>query len=225
MLARYGVPEEREGAFEALLSALESSGDAPTTVRERTAALGRHVADSLSGLEVAQLRAARAAADIGSGAGFPGLALALALPQARFDLLEARARSAVVIERLARACSARNAHAITTRAEDWAAAAGAEAYDVVTARALASLPVVAEYAAPLLRQGGALVVWKGARDPEEESAGVAAAAHLGLELHDVRAVTPFAGARHRHLHVLVKVGATPPSFPRRAGMARKRPLT
>ncbi len=224
MLARYGVPEEREGAFEALLSALEISDDAPSTVRDRTLALGRHIADSLSGLEIEQLRVARTVADVGAGAGFPGLPLALALPNARVDLLESRARSVTVIERLADAAGADNARAITTRAEDWAAAAGAEAYDVVTARALAALTVVAEYAAPLLRQGGALVAWKGVRDPEEESAGVAAAVHLGLELRDVRVVMPFVGARRRHLHVFEKVAPTPAGFPRRAGMARKRPL-
>ena len=224
MLARYGVPDAREGAFDALLSALECSGDAPSTVRERADALDRHVADSLSGLEIEQLRAAWTIADIGAGAGFPGLPLALALPTARVDLLESRARSAVVIERLAHAAGAANAHAVTTRAEQWAAAAGAAAYDVVTARALASLAVLAEYAAPLLRQGGVLVAWKGARDADEEAAGAVAAARLGLELRDVRAVVPFPGARNRHLHLFEKVAPTPPGFPRRAGMARKHPL-
>ena len=193
-------------------------------MRERSAALGRHVADSLSGLEIERLGAARAVADVGSGAGFPGLPLALALPDARVDLLESRARSAAVIERLAHAAGAANAHAVTTRAEQWAAAAGAGAYDVVTARALATLAVVAEYAAPLLRHGGVLVAWKGARDADEEAAGAVAAARLGLELLDVRGVMPFPGARLRHLHVLEKVAPTPPGFPRRAGMARKRPL-
>jgi len=224
VLARYGVPGEREAGFDALLSALERSDDAPSTVRERAAALGRHVADSLSGLEIEQLRAARTIADVGAGAGFPGLPLALALPAARVDLLESRARSATVIERLARAAGAVNAHAVTTRAEQWGAAAGAAAYDVVTARALAVLAVLAEYASPLLRQGGVLIAWKGARDADEEAAGAAAAARLGLELHSVRAVMPFPGAHRRHLHVFEKVAPTPAAFPRRAGMARKRPL-
>jgi len=224
VLGRSGVPGEREQAFDALLSALESSDDAPSTVRDRSAALGRHVADSLSGLAVERLRFARTVADIGAGAGFPGLPLALALPQARVDLLESRARSADVIERFARAAGASNAHAVTARAEEWAAAAGAGAYDVVTARAVAALAVVAEYAAPLLRVGGALVAWKGARDAEEEAAGDAASARLGLELRTVHVVVPFAGARRRHLHVFEKVAPTPAGFPRRAGMARKRPL-
>jgi 16S rRNA (guanine527-N7)-methyltransferase len=95
---------------------------------------------------------------------------------------------------------------------------------VVTARALAPLAVLVEYAAPLLAPGGSLVAWKGARDPAEEEAGAAAAAQTGMEPREILPVRPFEGAEHRHLHVHVKVADTPERFPRRAGMARKRPL-
>ena len=84
--------------------------------------------------------------------------------------------------------------------------------------------MLCEYAAPLLREGGALVAWKGARDAEEEAAGARAAAELGLESREVLAVEPFPGAHSRHLHVVVKVAPTPARFPRRAGVAAKRPL-
>jgi 16S rRNA (guanine527-N7)-methyltransferase len=94
----------------------------------------------------------------------------------------------------------------------------------VTARAVAPLDALAEYAAPLLREGGALVAWKGRRDPDEEAAGARAAGVVGLEIAEVRPVQPFAAAEHRHLHVYVKVRPTPDRFPRRPGMARKRPL-
>jgi 16S rRNA (guanine527-N7)-methyltransferase len=73
----------------------------------------------------------------------------------------------------------------------------------------------------LLRRGGVLVAWKGARDAAEEAPG---AAELGLEPVEVRAVEPFPGARDRHLHVYFKSGPTPERFPRRTGVARKRPL-
>ncbi len=85
----------------ALLDALAAEPDPPTTIREPSRALDEHLADSLSGLEVPELRAAARIADIGSGAGFPGLPLALALPAARVDLIESAARKAEVIERLA----------------------------------------------------------------------------------------------------------------------------
>ncbi len=84
--------------------------------------------------------------------------------------------------------------------------------------------MLAEYAAPLLAEGGHLVAWKGARDPEEEAAGAAAAAELGLEPLEPVAVRPFPAARHRHLHAFRKIAPTPARFPRRPGMATKRPL-
>ena len=140
------------------------------------------------------------------------------------DLIEATRRKCEVVDRLAAAADLPNAKAIPVRAEDWAAAEGSEAYDAVTARALASLPVLAEYAAPLLTIGGALVAWKGARDGAEEQAGARAAQILGLEPRDPFPVRPFRGSRQRHLHVYVKAEPTPARFPRRPGMAAKRPL-
>jgi 16S rRNA (guanine527-N7)-methyltransferase len=192
-------------------------------------ALDVHVADSLSGLAVSDLSRARRIADVGAGAGFPGLALAIALPRARVDLIESAGRKTAVIGRLAQAAELPNARPITARAEDWARTPGAlggggEAYDAVVARAVAALSVLVEYAAPLLREGGVLVAWKGARSGEEEVAGSAAAAAVGLAPDEVRRVEPFEGAHDRHLHVYRKIAPTPPEFPRRAGMARKRPL-
>lgn len=175
-------------------------------------------------MQVPALAAARRIADLGAGAGFPGLALAVARPDAQVDLIEATARKCEVIDRLARAAEVPNARAIPQRAEDWARGEGREAYDAVTARALAPLAVIAEYAAPLLRQGGVLVAWKGSRDEDEERRGAAAAEQLGLSAPDVRRVEPFEGAANRHLHVFTKQGPTPEGFPRRPGMARKRPL-
>lgn len=219
------------GALEQIrlvLDALEAEPDPPTTARSFADALDTHVADSLSGLAVDELVRATRIADLGAGAGFPGLVLAVALPRAHVDLVESAGRKAAVIDRLARAGRVENARAVVARAEEWAAvpapAGGRESYDAVTARALAPLAALAEYAAPLLRLDGVLVAWKGVRDPEEERAGAVAAEKLGLGVEDVRRVVPFAGAEHRHLHVLRKIAPTPSGFPRRPGMARKRPL-
>jgi 16S rRNA (guanine527-N7)-methyltransferase len=187
------------------------------------------VADSLSGLAVPELASARRVADVGAGAGFPGLALAVALPGAEVDLIESAGRKTAVIARLAQAARLSNARPVTARAEEWGATAaalggGGEAYDVVTARAVAALPVLAEYAAPLLRIHGVLVAWKGTRSADEESAGQVAADALGLSVEGVLRVEPFEDARERHLHVYRKVAPTPARFPRRPGMAVKRPL-
>jgi 16S rRNA (guanine527-N7)-methyltransferase len=217
---RYGLPTDTTDRFAALLAALEAEPDPPTTVRSAAEALDAHIADSLSGLEEKPLRGAGRIVDVGSGAGFPGLVLAVALPSSQVDLVESARRKCDVIERLAAAAGLENVRVIPARAEELAP----EVYEAVTARALASLPVLVEYAAPLLRVGGVLVAWKGVREASEESAGASAAEQLGMSNEGVRAVTPFAGARHRHLHVFRKVAETPPGFPRRPGIAAKRPL-
>lgn len=212
-----------------LLEALAAESDPPTSVSDPARALDTHVADGLSGLEVEELSRARRLVDVGAGAGFPGLVLAVALPGARVDLVEASGRKAAVIDRLAQAAKLTNARSVVARAEELAGApaalgGGREAYDVVTARAVAALPVLVEYAAPLLRLDGLLVAWKGARDAAEEGLGRGAADEVGMRLEEVRRVEPFAGARDRHLHVYRKVAPTPGRFPRRPGMAAKRPL-
>jgi 16S rRNA (guanine527-N7)-methyltransferase len=173
---------------------------------------------------VEELGRAGLVADVGSGAGFPGLPLAIALPRAQVDLIEAAHRKCEVIERLGAAAGIANARAVPLRAEEVAAGDGRDAYDVVTVRAVSPLAVLVEYAAPLLRVGGVLVAWKGAVDPDEQRGGESAAGVLGLEPGEVRRVEPFAGARDRHLHVYAKTLPTPEGFPRRPGMARKRPL-
>jgi 16S rRNA (guanine527-N7)-methyltransferase len=195
---------------------------APTTVTDRAGILRDHVADSLVALELSEVRAATAAADLGSGAGFPGLPLAIALPAARVSCVESNGRKCAFITRASAASDAGNAIAVHARAEEWRA--GLNACDLVTARALAPLAVVAEYAAPLLTLGGSLVAWRGRRDLDDEAAGARAAAELGLEPGPVIRVEPYVGALHRHLHVLRKAAATPDRFPRRPGTARKRPL-
>lgn len=187
------------------------------------------MADSLSGLEVSDLARAKRIADLGAGAGFPGLPLAIALPGATVDLIESAGRKTAVIDRLIQAAKVDNARSVKARAEEWAAVTpalggGREAYDAVTARALAALPVLVEYAAPLLRPDGVLVAWKGTVDEAERQQGRGAASQLGMALDEVRQVEPFKGARDRHLCVFRKISPTPDGYPRRPGMASKRPL-
>jgi 16S rRNA (guanine527-N7)-methyltransferase len=206
----------------ALLEMLGREEHAPTAVRSVPRAAQMHVADALVALALAPVREAQTVADVGSGAGFPGLVLAIALPRTQVSLVESQRRKCLFIERaLARAAIA-NARTACTRVEEWEEGMGRQ--DVVVARAVARQPVVLEYAAPLLRRGGVLVDWRGRRLAEEERAARAAAAQLGLECAEIRPVEPFAGARDRHLHLYLKVSDTPTRFPRRPGAALKRPL-
>lgn len=229
LVARYGLGQAAAAQIERILEALAAEPDPHTTVSDPEAAIEVHVADSLSGLELPELASARQIADIGAGAGFPGLALAVALPQAQVDLVESAGRKTALMDRLIQAGDVSNARSITTRAEELggvpaALGGGRDAYDAVTARAVGPLAVLVEYAAPLLREGGVLVAWKGGRDEDEEAAGAAAAGQVGMAVGDVLAVQPFPSSQNRHLHVFRKIAPTPDGFPRRAGMARKRPL-
>lgn len=215
--------------YELLLEALAAEPDPHTTVSEPAQARDTHIADSLSGLEVTDLARARRIADLGAGAGFPGLPLAIALPTTKVDLIEAAGRKTAVIDRLIQAAKVDNARSVKARAEEWGAVVpalggGREAYDAVTARAVASLPVLVEYAAPLLRPSGVFVAWKGSVDEAETRLGRGAAAELGMALEEVRRVEPFESARERHLWVFRKLAPTPEGYPRRPGMAAKRPL-
>jgi len=208
--------------FGAILRELESSQHAPTTVREMREAADAHLADSLVGLDFYEIRSACEVADLGSGAGFPGTALAVALPRTNVRLIESQRRKCDFLSDLCARAGIANAAVVCARVEDWRE--GREANDAVVARALAPQPVVLEYAAPLLKLGGALVDWRGRRNEAEEEAAVAAGEELGMRLREIRRVKPFAQARDRHVHVFVKTAQTPARFPRRAGMARKRPL-
>jgi 16S rRNA (guanine527-N7)-methyltransferase len=182
-----------------------------------------HVADSLTGLQVPELRAAVRVGDIGAGAGFPGLVLAAALPGASIDLIESVGRKCDFMTRAIEAARISNATVLNTRSEDLAAAAGRDSYDVVTARAVGRLSTLAELASPLLKPNGVLVAWKGKRDEDEERQLERAGESLAMRPEQILEVGEEAGSRHRHLHVVRKTGATPASLPRNPGIAKKRP--
>jgi 16S rRNA (guanine527-N7)-methyltransferase len=182
-----------------------------------------HVADSLTGLEVPELRSATRIADLGSGAGFPGLVLAVALPGAKVDLIESVSRKTAFIERAADAGGITNATAVTARAEDLARGERRESYDVVTARAVGRLSTLAELASPLLEPNGVLIAWKGKRDEEEESQLDRASESLAMRPEQILDVGDRAGSKHRNLHVIRKSAPTPPNLPRNPGIAKKRP--
>jgi 16S rRNA (guanine527-N7)-methyltransferase len=219
---RYKLTMDQRGRLEDLLSALHHDAQAPTSVRCPSQAVDIHVADSLVALELEVVAGARAIADLGSGAGFPGLALAVALRRAELRLIESNMRKCAYLERVIAEAGVRNARVVCARAEDWSAGQGSN--DVVLARALAAQAVVVEYAAPLLRLGGTLADWRGKRSGREEEQAARAAEQLGMRRVEIRRTEPFAGAKDRHLHLYVKVKPTPSRFPRRAGVARRRPL-
>jgi 16S rRNA (guanine527-N7)-methyltransferase len=159
--------------------------------------------DSLSGVELVA-REAGPVVDVGSGGGAPGIPLAVSLPDRDFVLLEATERKCVFLREHAPA----NTTVVCGRAEEQET----DAFGVAVAKALAQPPVAAEWCLPLVRAGGAAILWVG---PTAEADRVARAAEqLNAELEE----SP------PGFLVLRKLGPTPPGFPRRVGVARKRPL-
>jgi 16S rRNA (guanine527-N7)-methyltransferase len=219
------LPPGASAAIEALVALAVGDPHSPVSPRSAERAREVHVADSLTALEFVELSdEADRIADLGAGAGFPGLVLAAALPEARVDSIESVGRKCRYLRRAIDAAGLSNAAVICSRAEDWAAGEGREAYDTVTARAVGRLATLAELASPLLRDGGALLAWKGRRNPEEEAELERAAPRAAMQYLDVRTVVPYPRSRDRHIHLLRKNGRTPEGLPRRPGMAAKRPF-
>jgi 16S rRNA (guanine527-N7)-methyltransferase len=176
-----------------------------TAIETRADAYRVHVEGSLAALPHVA-RFGGPIVDVGSGGGSPGIPLAVALPDREITLLEANARKAAFLERIA--ASFPNVGVVRGRAEEQEV----DGYGVAVARALAPPPVAAEWCLPLVRPGGGIVLYVGPTADLEAVARVAAKVGGGTpELADGVMVIP-------------KVAATPPGFPRRPGMARKRPL-
>ena len=221
-LAAHEVDLAAAAPLAALLDLLEDPAS-PTSVHDPAVGIDVHIADSLSGLEVPAVRAASLIADLGAGGGLPGLVLAASLPHARVVMVESLNRKCAFIRESAAAMGLENVDVACVRAEEWQDGVGR--CDVVTARALAALPVIYEYAAPLLREGGSVVAWKGDVGQDEAADGAAAATVLGLEEDAPLTVRPFAGSERRTLRAARKIAPTPAMYPRRAGIATKRPLS
>ena len=199
-----------------------------TAIHSDEEALVLHYLDSLAPLAAAGAwPAGGTLADIGSGAGFPGIPLLAALGEAwRGVLVEAQGKRARFLAGAVEGLGlAGRARVLACRAEEagrhsrWR-----ERMDAVVVRALARLDVVAEYGLPLLRPGGRLWAYKGPQGEQEVAACRAALAELGGQVAGLRWYELPGGAGRRLLVEVVKAGATPPAYPRRPGIPAKRPL-
>jgi 16S rRNA (guanine527-N7)-methyltransferase len=183
-----------------------------------------HFLDSLSLLDLDSVSSAESLVDVGSGAGLPALVLALALPTAKIVAVESQRKKCSHIGLAAEALSLRNLEVYCTRAEEYGRSAGRGAHDVAVSRAVAALPVVAEYSLPLLSVGGTMVAMKGAISDQERTQADAALGILGSDLLEAVRLQPFPGAQDRWVYLARKVRVTPKEYPRRPGIPAKRPL-
>jgi len=204
-------PDPRLAAYRDMLLAAPVS---VTAIREPERAWAVHVEDALAAAPLVERLAPGRIVDVGSGGGSPGIPIAL-VTGIGVDLLEATGPKCAFLRRCVAALAA-PCEVIHDRSEHLGRGAGREAYDLVLARALAPPPVAAELCLPLARTGGHVLLWTAETDPGalSEAAGL-----VGGEAAESVAVSP-----NRRLELLRKVAPTPERFPRRPGMAAKRPL-
>jgi 16S rRNA (guanine527-N7)-methyltransferase len=203
-----------EAALRAYRDLLVAEPVSVTSVRDPEDAWRLHVADALTGLGLVQRLSPGTVVDVGSGGGSPGIPIAIAAGIA-VTLLEASAAKCDFLRR-AVATLGLDCPIVHARSEDHARAGGRDAFDLVLARALAPPPVAAELCLPLARVGGHVLLWTADTDA---GALESAATRVGGKVAEAAVVRP-----NRHLMLLAKASPTPDMFPRRPGMAAKRPL-
>ena len=209
--------------FALLLECNERAG--LTAITDPASAAIKHFVDSLTCLLVRDITPGERVADVGSGAGFPGLVLAVARPAASYLLIESVRRRAEFLAVVKERLGLGNVTVLTVRAEDVGRdAAHRERCDVAVGRAVGSLPVMLEYCLPLVRVGGAVIVQKGREVQKELERASRALEVLGGRVSETRRLCLPNRMGQRVLILIEKVAHTPPRYPRRAGLPAKRPL-
>lgn len=190
-----------------------------TAITEETQVAKLHLLDSLTVLCCADLKG-KSLIDVGCGAGFPGVPLAIACPEAKITLLDSLGKRVKWLEEILPQLGI-NAECVTARAEE-AVATRRERYDFATSRAVARLNILLELTAPYVKVGGAVLAMKGAAAKEELSECAGAIKKLGLKLEEVREF-PVDGTSHAVI-VLRKIAPTPKQYPRRYAKIKQSPL-
>jgi 16S rRNA (guanine527-N7)-methyltransferase len=196
-----------------------------TTITDPAEAAVKHYLDSLTCLLARDIGPREEVADVGSGAGFPGLILAIARPQARYALLESSTKRAAFLRLAIADLGLGSVEVVPLRAEEAGRRpAHRERYHLVLARAVARLPVLLEYTLPLVRAEGYALLMKGPEAEEEAQASARALDLLGGRLVDITPLALPLDMGRRSLVLVRKISPTPPRYPRRPGLPARRPL-
>ena len=215
------LPGERQETLCAFARAMvkQNEGMNLTAITEDTQVAKLHLLDSLTVLCCADLKG-KTLIDVGCGAGFPGVPLAIACPEAKITLLDSLGKRVKWLEETLPQLGI-SAECVTARAEE-AVADRREKYDFATSRAVARLNILLELTAPYVKVGGAVLAMKGAAAEEELAEAAGAIKKLGLKLETVRTF-PIDGTSHAVI-VLRKVAPTPKQYPRRYAKIKQSPL-
>ena len=228
MAKKYGVKlsGEQAGQFQRYMELLLAWNERVnlTAITEPEEVLEKHFVDSLTILEGCKVKEGARLLDVGTGAGFPGMALKIARPDIRLTLLDGANKKLVFLGEVCAALGL-EAERVHKRAEEAGRdSALRESFDIVTARAVAALDILAEYCLPLVKMKGLFIAMKGPGAAEELSAAEKAIDLLGGGKIGVRTIhLPSAG--ERNLVVVQKLRFTPNQYPRHGGTIRKHPLT
>lgn len=203
-----------------------AAGRVRVTAVEGDDVVARHYGESLAvaAAIAAHAPGANVLGDVGSGGGYPGIVLACVFPGATVHLIEPLQKRAALLRETAAALGLANVQVHPLRAEEAGRGLLREACAAVTARAVAALPVLLEYTAPLCRPGGLIVLPKGSALEAELAAAEPALATLGCRLEGVEAMPAALGTATR-LALVRRTGALPPQYPRRPGVPARRPLS
>lgn len=196
-----------------------------TSITEPERIAVEHYLDSIAPLAFNLIGEGMAVVDVGTGAGFPGLPLAIMAPHASFTLVDATRKKVAYLQTVCSELGLTNVEVVWARAEELAKdKAFREGFDVAVARALGALDIVWECTLPFVKVGGLSIAYKGARVDEELEIGRQTAPLVGGELKAVHKFKLPTTEINRALVVAEKTSSTPSRFPRRPGIPEKRPL-
>jgi len=225
LMRDYALSASQVSALRLLLKRLKGVSDMNlTAVTDEKKIIDLHFRDSLSLVTFPEFESAERIVDVGSGAGFPGLPLAIASPTKTFFLLDATAKKRDFINDSIRNLGLRNAITIGSRAETAGRGEYRDSFDLALARAVGPLPLVIEYVLPLLKNDGFALLQRGSREENDESTASYVATLLGGRLERIEKIKPYKSSKNLHVWVFSKISSTPDGFPRREGVAKKRPL-
>lgn len=196
-----------------------------TAIKDRDEFIVKHYVDSIVCTPLSEYKEAKTIIDVGTGAGFPGVPLAIMSPQKEFLLLDSLNKRLKIVDELCMETGVCNVKTVHSRAEDLAAKKDyRESFDLCVSRAVANLAVLAEYCLPFVKVGGYLLAYKGADAEAETTAAKKAISLLGGEVVRMEKINSNPSFDEHHIIVIKKKKTTPAKYPRKAGIPTKEPI-
>lgn len=198
-----------------------------TAVTDKCEFIEKHIMDSLTCFDTPEFRGAEMIVDLGTGAGFPGVPLAIAAPEKQFILVDSLAKKLRVIDELTDEMGIRNVTTVHVRAEDMGQDTEyREKFDLCLSRAVANMSVLSEWSLPLVTVGGSAIFYKGQKAEAETKEAGKAIRTLGGKIDRIHKTTLEGTDISDHALVIVrKINRTPKKYPRKPGVAKKAPIS